>query len=449
MPLMLVFVTIFSTFAVLPVLAQTMPEMREEASFWESTRAGRFVQDEPDETGRVTRENMPQNPDQGFGGRPEINPYAPLGIRSGMFILRPSIEQGVRATSNAKNSNSGKSGVLSETQLRLDIQSDLPRHAAFLNLAGNWNKSISGEDVSEPFFLLNSGLQFDLDALSRLDLGFDYMVRRESASSPNALALASENPLVHTLTGKIGIGREGSLLFGRADAQYDRNIYGDATLIDGDSLSQGDRNNNFLSAKLRGGFQLSAALKPFVEVEAGKRIYDDKYDHNGFQRSGDQYAASAGLMFDLGEKFNGEFSAGYLRATLDDYRLQAVEGLAFNAAVNWSPRRGTDVTLNARTLVDSATTADVSGSLLYLAGLEVRHSLRSNLMLTAGVDTRIRDNKDNTGYDYTYGVQLGTTYWINRFVALNARLRHEQLNSDVAGREYKSNSIYVGLKLQR
>lgn len=442
------FVTFFAFYA-LPAFAQTTLQIPENSDFWQSTKADRFAQNEEEEPNHIGRENLRQNPQQGIGGTPQENPYTPLGIRSRAFILRPSLEQGLRATSNANNSRNGKSAILSETQLRLDIESDLPRHAAFLNIIGNRVKNISGDDVSEPFLLLNSGLRLDLDSQSRLDLGFDYMLRRESASSPNSLDIADENPLLHTLSGKIGIGREGNLLFARADARFDRNIYGDADLIGGGRLSQKDRNNNYISAKLRGGFQLSAALKPFIELEAGKRIYDDKYDHNGFQRSGAEYGAHAGLMFDLGEKFNGEFSIGYLRTQLDDDRLRTIDGLAFNAAVNWSPHRGTDVALNARTLVEGATTANVSGSLLYLASLEVKHSVRSNLMLTAALDTRIRDNKDNTGFDYTYGAQIGTTYWINRFVALNARLRHEQMKSDLASREYKANSIYVGLKLQR
>ncbi|WP_374831919.1 outer membrane beta-barrel protein [Paenochrobactrum pullorum] len=429
--------------------AQTAQQAAEEPSFWVSTKAARFIQNEDEELNRATRENLPQEPEQGSGGRPETDPYAALGIRSGSFILRPTLEQGLRVTSNANNSSTGRSAVLSETQLRLGIQTDLSRHAAFFNLSGNWVKNISGDHVSEPFLFINSGLRLDIDSLSRLDLGFDYMLRRESASSPNSLAIADENPLLHTLTGKIGFQREGALLFGRADAQFDRNIYGDADLIGGGTISQSDRNNNYVSAKLRGGFQVSAALKPFVEVEAGKRFYDDKYDHNGFQRSGDQYSVNAGLMFDMGEKFNGEFSVGYLRAQLDDDRLRNIDGLAFNALVNWSPQRGTDVALNARTLVEGATAANVSGSLLYLANLEVKHQVRSNLMLTAGLDTRIRDNKDNTGFDYTYGAQIGATYSINRLVALNARLRHEQMRSDLASREYKSNSIYVGIKLQR
>ncbi|MGU3577140.1 outer membrane beta-barrel protein [Brucellaceae bacterium C25G] len=447
--LKLSFFACFFAFQSLSASAQTVKQQPEEQSFWESTKAERFIQDEGEQPNRIGRENLPQKPEQGLGGKPETDPYAALGIRSGNFTLRPSLEQGLRATSNANNSNTGKSAVLSETQLRLDIQTDLPRHAAFFNLAGNWTKSISGDDVSEPYLFLNSGLRFDLDSQSHLDLGFDYLLRRESASSPNSLALADENPIVQTLTGKMGVEREGGLLFGRADAQFDRHIYGEADLIGGGRLSQSDRNNNYIAGKLRGGFQLSAVLKPFVEVELGKRIYDDKYDHNGFQRSGDQYSASAGLMFDMGEKLNGELSVGYLKAKFDDDRLRDLDGLAFNALVNWSPRRGTDVTLNGRTQVEGATTANVSGSLLYLASLEVKHSLRSNLMLSAGLDTRIRDNKDNTGFDYTYGAQIGATYWINRFVALNARLRHEQLQSDLASREYKSNSIYVGLKLQR
>ena len=65
------------------------------------------------------------------------------------------------------------------------------------------------------------------------------------------------------------------------------------------------------------------------------------------------------------------------------------------------------------------------------------------------VDTLIRANKDGTGTDYTLGAQIGATYWINRFVGLDARLRHEFLTSQVSTREYNSNSIYLGVKVQR
>ena len=192
-----------------------------------------------------------------------------------------------------------------------------------------------------------------------------------------------------------------------------------------------------------------AAIKPFTEVELGKRIFDEKVDSNGYKRSGSQFALRGGMMLDMGEKLSGEFAAGYMRANSDDSRLSDISGPSINAALNWSPLRGTDVRLYAQTTVDTSTTPGIAGSLLHFASLDVTRRIRSDLSLNGRLDANIRQNKDGTGTDYTIGAQIGATYWINRFVGLDARLRHEFLTSKISNREYKANSVYLGVKVQR
>ena len=101
----------------------------------------------------------------------------------------------------------------------------------------------------------------------------------------------------------------------------------------------------------------------------------------------------------------------------------------------------------AQTMVDTSTTPGVAGALLHFASLEVTRRARSDLSLSGKLDLNVRDNKDGTGTDYTIGAQIGATYWINRFVGLDARVRHEFQTSQVPDREYRANSIYVGMKV--
>jgi len=138
-----------------------------------------------------------------------------------------------------------------------------------------------------------------------------------------------------------------------------------------------------------------------------------------------------------------------MRANSDDSRLGDVSGPSVNAALNWSPLRGTDVRLYAQSTVDTSTTPGIAGSLLHFASLEVSRRIRSDLSLNGRLDANIRQNKDGTGTDYTLGAQIGATYWINRFVGLDARLRHEFLTSRISDREYKADSVYLGVKVQR
>lgn len=416
----------------------------------DNMRVGSINAEAGDETGRAQRENLRQAPEQGHGGiTQEADPFAPVGIRTGSFILRPSLEQGIRATTNGDNGASGSSAVLNETTLRVNAQSDWSRHQATLDASGTWSKSISGQDVSEPQIDIQGRLRLDLGGQTTVNTGAGYRLRRESASSPNGVVDALKRPLVHTFNGELGVERDMGLLFGSVTGRVEHDMYGDAETASGGSVSQKDRDNTYASIALRGGFALSAALKPFAEVELGKRIFDQKVDSNGYERSGSQFALRGGLTVDMGEKLNGEFAAGYMRANSDDPRLGDISGPSLNAALNWSPLRGTDVRLFAQTMVDSSTTPGITGSLLHFASLDVTRRIRSDLSLNGRLDANIRQNKDGTGTDYTIGAQIGATYWINRFVGLDARLRHEFLTSRVSGREYTADSIYLGVKVQR
>lgn len=420
----------------------------EDSTFLpDNIRVGAVLPD--DNTVRAQRENLRAWPEQGRSFTPEADPYAPIGIRAGSFILKPSLEQGIKATSNGDNSSNGSRAILNETTLRLNALSDWLQHQASLDASGTFSKSISGQDVSEPQANILGRLRLDLANQTTVNAETSYRLRRESASSPNGVVDALKRPLVHTFAGRLGVERDMGLLFGRVTGGLEHDMYGNAELASGGTVTQKDRNNTYASVAIRGGFSLSPALKPFAEVELGKRMFDERIDSNGYERSGRQYALRGGLVFDRGEKFNGEIAAGYMQADSDDPRLANISGPSINAMVNWSPLRGTDMRFFAQTMVDTSTTPGVAGSLQHFASLDITRRVRANLSFNGKLDANIRQNKDGTGTDYTLGAEIGATYWLNRMVAIDARLRHEFQTSQVADREYQSNSIYVGMKFQK
>ena len=91
------------------------------------------------------------DPIQGLDPDPETNPLRAAGHPGlGSFILRPSIEQGLTATTNADNSVNGTSALLSETTLRLNAVSDCgSRHSATINAFGNFREFLSDYDLDE------------------------------------------------------------------------------------------------------------------------------------------------------------------------------------------------------------------------------------------------------------------------------------------------------------
>ncbi|WP_353646965.1 outer membrane beta-barrel protein [Mesorhizobium sp. WSM2240] len=386
---------------------------------------------------------------EGLDGIKEDNPFAATGIRVGTFIIRPTLEQGVTATSNADASSGGEPATLSETTLRLNAISDWSRHTATIDAYGNFRKTISGDEIDETKGGIDAALVLDLgnDYRARAELGYE--AGPESASSPVVIEGTASQPLRQTFNASLGLEKDvGKARFG-ITGLVEHQTYGDADLSSGGTLSQEDRDFTLGAVVLRGGYEISPALTPFVEAEFGRRQYTMEEDASGFQRSSDRVGARAGLELDLTEKLTGEFSAGWIRETFDDDRLDPLSGPTLNADLAWSPERGTVVNLSAATSVEGTTTAGESGSILHAARLGIEREIRANLTANASVGAGYRDYAESDGHDLILSAEAGATWWLNRYAGLSGRLRHETMDSNLPDREYEANSVFLGLKLQR
>jgi hypothetical protein len=398
---------------------------------------------------RTAPDNLPEPAIERRTIRPDPEPFAPLGIRAGTVTLRPSISTGLRATTNADGTSDGSGALLSETRLRARATTDWARHSAFVDFDGIYDKSISGEEFSAPNAGLRGGIQLDLGERTTVKSEGGYRIRQEDPSAPTTIVGTSNRPIVQQLDGSLGVRHEFGKFFADVKGRVDRTTYGDAEFSDGSTISQKDRNNNFASVALRGGFEMSPAIKPFVEVQLGKLMYDEAVDSNGFRRSGPRTGLRGGVEMDFGEKLAGEFALGYLRQDFDDERLAAVDGLSIDGAIRWSPQRGTDVSLGLLTRIEGATAPNDSGSIFYEGTLGVKRQVRSNLDVNATLIASLRDNKDGTGFDKGFGAQIGATYWFNRFFGLDISARHQFTHSEVDTRQTKETSIFMGVTLQR
>ncbi len=214
-------------------------------------------------------------------------------------------------------------------------------------------------------------------------------------------------------------------------------------------MSQEDRNYTLATLSLRAGYEVSPALTPFIEAEIGRRSYDLEQDTAGYRRSADRHAVKGGVEIDLGEKMNGEVSAGWLRESFDDDRLAPVSALLLDGALAWSPMRGTILRLTGATTVEGSTTAADSGSVLYATRLELRREVRHDLTLGALGGISFRDYVNSADTETTLAAELNATWWMNRFAGIDGRVRHERFDSTLPNRDYDESSVYLGLKLQR
>lgn len=386
---------------------------------------------------------------EGQKKKPEDDPYAATGIKVGSFLLRPTLEQGVTVTSNADSSSGGKSAVLSETALRFSAASDWRENSAVIDGYGNFRNTISGQKINEGRGRIEGTLNVDLDNELRAIAKLGYEIAPESASSPDAIAGVKSQPIRQTIDGSLGVEKDvGKLRFALTGA-VSHDIYGDADLTDGTVLSQKDRDSTLYTATLRTGYEISPAITPFAEVELGRRAYDLRVDSGGFERSSTRLGARAGIEVDMGEKLTGEFSAGWLREAIDDKSLEANAGPSINADLKWSPERGTTIGLTGKTTIEGTTAANESGDILYSGRLTGERQIRADLTGNAALGLDWRNYTGSDGHDMTLSAEAGLTWWLNRYVGLTSRARTEKLTSNLPGRNYTANSIYLGLKLQR
>ena len=353
------------------------------------------------------------------------------------------------ATSNADSSANGRSATISQSTLRLNATSEWATNSAVIDGYGTFRKSFSGQDVKERRGRIEGTLNVDLDHDWRAIAKLGYETAPEGATSPAGVPGAITQPQRNTFDGSLAIQKNiGKLRLGLKGAAQ-RDVFGDATLGDGTIQSQETRNSTLYTATLRGGYQISPALTPFTEIEVGRRVFDQTADLNGFERSSNRLGVRGGLELDMGEKLSGEVSAGWMREAFQDNRLQPVSGATVAANMRWSPVRGTIVGLTGETTLEDTTTPGQSGSILYSSGLTFERQLRANLTGNAALGLAYRDYIGSSDHDLIYSGQVGATWWLNRYLGVTSYLRHERLSSNVEGRPSKTNSVYLGLTLQR
>ncbi|MEP6565350.1 MAG: outer membrane beta-barrel protein [Mesorhizobium sp.] len=385
---------------------------------------------------------------EGQDKKAEDDPFAATGIKVGSFLLRPTLEQGLTSTSNADSSSGGTPALLSETALRFSAASDWRENSAVISGYGTFRRTISGDEVSDTQGRIEGQLNVDLDNELRAIAKLGYEAVPESASSPDAIVGVISQPLRQTVNGSLGIEKDvGKLRFALTGAVV-HDFYGDAETGMG-TLSQKDRDSTLYTATLRTGYEISPAITPFTEIEVGRRAYDLRFDSGTFERSSTRLGARAGVELDMGEKLTGEFSAGWLREAIDDDRLAAISGASVNADLKWSPERGTTIGLTGKTTIDGTTAANESGDILYSGRLTGERQIRADLTGNAALGLDWREYVGNDGHDMTLSAEAGLTWWLNRYAGLITRVRTEKLTSNLPGRDYTANSIFLGLKLQR
>lgn len=377
----------------------------------------------------------------------EEDPWAPLGIRAGSFILYPSVEIGAGYTTNAPHTAGGGPSATTTVTPKLLVQSDWNRHEATLTLRGVRTEFHDGVTLPDTSASVEATGRIDISRDWQAKLNAAYYLTHQSPSDTGFPAGADDKPAVHT----INAGGEITKAIGPATltlaATAERNQYDPAhsgmVVID-----QGDRDNTLYQARIRGGYAISPMTTPFIEIGGGRRIYDRAVDGNGFERDATVSFLRGGIAYDSSPVLKGEIAVGYRQERRDDPQLPDLGGFTVDATATWSPTRLITIDLRAGTSFNPIADPNSAGSVTYDAGFDVAYLFRHNITLHA-IGNIAAERFQGPGANVTYQIGGGFDWKINRMIVLTSRFTHEWTNFANPAENYTAEVVTVGLRLQK
>ncbi len=377
-----------------------------------------------------------------------LEPFDPIGIKIGSFVLFPEVELDAAWNSNVFRAPSAQSDSAFELRPSARLVSNWSRHA--LEFRGTGGLSYFNEFNSEndKSYLLESRGRLDVTRRTNLQA----LISREQAlESRSALDASTAGSRINQITERA----EGALnhRFNRLSLQFRGSVtdfgFGETENV-GVTTSNADRDYTATEETVRATWEFKPTFSVFTEVAVNQRNYDTAAASDGLNRSSDGERYRAGVSFgNTGQILRGEVSLGYGVQTPDDKRLQDIDGLILDANATWRVSDFTSILFNARSDVSETTTVNVGGSFNRSAGVEVRHALRRYLIASAGLTYSTQDSQDGVIDENEIRATLGAEYFVNSDVILFSRYAHTQFTSADGLTDYDADEVRLGLRLRR
>ena len=360
-----------------------------------------------------------------------FEPFDPVGIKAGSFVLFPEIEFGGSANSN----------VFRATPARSDVTFDVRPSARFVS---NWTRNAfefraTGLASFYNEFSSENDKAYTLEARGRLDLtkrlNFEVLashdLAQESRSVPNARNVGTR-PDIETDRMAASLNQRFNRLTVQLRGSVTELAYGDSTTA-GVTTSNAFLDYVAYEQAARASWEFKPTLSAFSEVAINQRDYRLP-DAAGVDHSSTGERYRLGLSFgNTGAYLRGEVSAGWGAQHPTSRTLAEASGFLVDANATWRASALTSFLLSARSDFIEATIAGSGSVKVQAFGLDVRHSFERYLIGTAGIAFT---NSDYTGTAITeqdLRETLGLEYYLNREAVLFGRYTHVDFASVTPG----------------
>ncbi|MEM8743801.1 MAG: outer membrane beta-barrel protein [Pseudomonadota bacterium] len=380
----------------------------------------------------------------------EVDPFAPLGIRLGSFLLFPELGAERVYDDNVFLSATNPQGDWRyELTPSLEIQSDWSRHSLIgtVSAVRSYYDNLSGENDKD--FAAELTGRLDIRSTTNLVGSVSYAEEPEDRSSSDFPLDAADRALTRTkaasLEGNHTLNRVTLTLRGELESED----FDDATANDGSTINNDDRDYTERRITGRAAYEFQPGVAAFVEASANERDFVETTDDNGLLNGSSGYDVQAGLSFLLSGKLTGEASIGYAVQTPEETSQVDVSGVIFNAGLEWQATGLTTFRLDASSEVDETTDAGSAGSLIRSVELSVEHRPRRNILVGASVEYENEKFAGTNDEEEEWLFGVNGEYIFTPSVALTVAYQHANNTSNVPGNGYTANEVRFGVRVRR
>ncbi len=390
----------------------------------------------------------PQRPE-----RPPVdaNPFAPLGLRVGNLILRPTLDAGIGVTDNAAQIGTRAFGSsFSRVAPELRVESGWAQHR--LTLRGRVDRQdFHGAQLRIPertdVTFEGSG-QLDITRNTNIEAGASFL-RRPDPLQGSFTSLVREAPKQDTASANIALNHSFNRFGFRLRGAYDRIDVSDTLFDNGQRQSNRGRNSDVTTGTLRLGYEVSPVLFPYVEAVVTNRTLRNPTPDLGARPGSDALGGRAGIAFTFGALFNGEIAAGLQTTT-----PRGIPGArptttpTVDGVLNWAVSPLTTVRATARTSFTDNPSIGSAGANTYDATIGVSHLLTRNISLDATLGTGFDVFDGISRTDRRTSATFGAVWQFNRMVGLRASTGYTRRESSLANFNSSAFTAEIGLRFQ-
>ncbi len=373
-----------------------------------------------------------------------LQPFAPLGIKAGSFLLHPSIALEEEYNNNIfAAATNEESDFITTLKPGFEAKSNWDRHAA--SLEANAAIGLYADNADENFEDYTAALsgRYDITHKTFFDAKLSYNRTHEDRSSPNDVG-GDEPTEIDVLKARLG--------FTRALARLKLYLH---TAVENLDFKDNATGNTPIDNDFRDRLQKEAGIKLAYEFAPGTEIftqalYDDRdYDRAATtDRSSDGYRLRAGLSHTITGKLKGDLYGGYIAQNYGA-GLKDVSTPDFGASLLWNPSALTSVIANLNREVFETTSAGISGYVRTQSSLELQHAFRENIIGGADIGYAYDDYVGATRDDdiIRAGAEIG--YKPRRGLDTLLRYDYADRDSNIATQDYTNHRLMLRLKFSR